>query len=84
MNWPWQRRQRKQREAGRPDEKLENPRVMTTEEDLRRAEQAARVAALHLQAARDRRRDVDDKVTRITSLNRENGFAELIRNAFGS
>jgi hypothetical protein len=84
MNWPWRRRQREQRAAGRSEKKLENPRVMTTQEDLDRAEQAARIAALHLQEARDRRQDVDDRVTRIASLNRENGFAELIRNAFGS
>lgn len=79
----WLRRRRDEAQE-RPEQETENPRVITTEEDVQRAEQAARVAALHLQTARDRREIVDEKADRLATFNRENGFSELIRNAFGS
>lgn len=58
--------------------------MITTRDDLNRAETAAQVAALHLQEARARRPEVDAKADEMKRLIRENGFAELIRSAFGS
>jgi hypothetical protein len=78
----WRKRKRTEARAERPTE--ENSRMITTSDDIDRAETAARVAALKLQAARDRRPEVDEKAKEMARLIEENGFAELIRNAFGS
>jgi hypothetical protein len=56
----------------------------TTPEEIDRAEAAAKLAALDLHAARERREKIDALANEIGRLNRENGFAEMIRNAFGS
>jgi hypothetical protein len=53
-------------------------------DETRRAELAAREAAIHLDESRARRTEVDDRVVEILRLNRENGFAEMIRQALGS
>jgi hypothetical protein len=79
----WFRRRRTGAHEAPEDKKVEAAPVVTTE-DIQRAEQAARLAALHLQAARDRRREVDRRAETLARLNKTNGFAELIRNAFGS
>lgn len=49
-----------------------------------RADRAAREAALRLQESRDRQPIVNDQVRKTLKVTRENGFAELIRNALGS
>lgn len=52
-------------------------------EGTHRAEEAAREAAVHLHETRLRRPEVVQQASEIRRVNRENGFAELIREAFG-
>lgn len=52
-------------------------------EGTRRAQQAAREAAIHLNETRSRGAEVAAKAGEIERANRENGFTELIRQAFG-
>jgi hypothetical protein len=82
MTWHWRRRRPKAAPATPPER--EEKRMITTADEIIRAQTAARMAALHLQNARDRRPEVDATAARIEQVNRENGFAELIRQAFGS
>jgi hypothetical protein len=63
---------------------LDTPVRETSPEDIRRAEQAANLAALSLHEARERAPRINDLADQIRRLNRENGFADMIRNAFGS
>lgn len=57
---------------------------MQTTPEVERADRAAELAAMHLAEARERHVEVSAQAKEITRLTRENGFAELIRNAFGS
>jgi len=57
---------------------------MITTDEVMRAEVAAKEAALDLQSARARREEVDETFQALRAINRENGFADLIRDAFGS
>jgi hypothetical protein len=82
MTWHWRRR-RLDAEPALPIIE-ETTRMITTSEEIDRAEEAARLAALHLQDARDRRPAVEAQVQQIRQVNRENGFAALIHRAFGS
>lgn len=87
MRW----RKRKSRdEESRPTQERDMPTTTdtpvreTTPEEIRRAEQAAALAAVSLHEARLRRNRIDDLADEIKAINRENGFAEMIRRAFGS
>jgi hypothetical protein len=62
----------------------EQPVRETTADDIARAEAAARLAALDLHAARERREKIAELADEIKRLNRENGFSDLIRKALGS
>jgi hypothetical protein len=85
----WHKRNKRGQEP-RPTEEqpmpttAETPVRETTPEDIARAEAAARRAALELHAARERREKIDELADEIQLLNRENGFSDLIRRAFGS
>jgi hypothetical protein len=82
----WGRKKRKQQR----DEERDMPTTLTppaqgaTPEDVRRAEHAARLAAMSLDEAKSRRQEIDETVEKLARLNRENGFAQIIRDAFGS
>lgn len=56
----------------------------TTPEDIADAEQAAREAALSLHEARQQRPKIDRLADAIEKANRDNGFSDLVRRAFGS
>lgn len=58
--------------------------MVVTQEDIQRAEQAAQVAALHLEEARHRRPRVESVDRELREANRTNHFAELMRDAFGA
>ena len=84
---------RKRHPRGKPRPTEETTRMPTTlgvpvrevtTEDLAAAQKAAHDAAVELHQARERRPKIDDLVDKIDMINRENGFAELIRRAFGS
>ena len=62
----------------------EQPVRDTSPEDIAKAEAAAKLAALDLHAARERREKIDILADEIKRLNRENGFSEIVRRAFGS
>lgn len=51
--------------------------------ETERAEEAAREAAVHLHESRARRKVVDQRTGETREVNKENGFARLIREAFG-
>lgn len=85
----WRSRKKPGQEPSPPQERempttQDTPIRDTTAEDIARAEAAARRAAIDLHAARERREKIDNLAEEIKRLNRENGFAEMIRNAFGS
>lgn len=52
-------------------------------DETRRAQAAARDAAVHLHESRERRPEVTEKAKTITRMNEENGFTQLIRQALG-
>jgi hypothetical protein len=87
MNW---RKRRERDQEPSPNEErpmpitAEQPVRDTSPEEIERAEAAARVAALDLYAARQRRDKIDELADEIKRLNRENGFSELVRRAFRS
>jgi len=54
-----------------------------TSDETNRAVAAAREAAAHLHETRLRRPEVDAQARVIRRVNSDNGFAELIREAFG-
>lgn len=79
----WLRRKRRAAKKAGPDKKA-SPPMVTTQEDIQRAEQAAHVAALHLQEAKHRRIRVEQVDVELRTANRDNHFADLMRDAFGA
>ena len=57
--------------------------TVTSPEEIRRAEQAALAAAQSLAEAQARRQHVDQTIGALEQAIRENGFADMIRQAFG-
>ena len=58
--------------------------TVTISEETRRAQEAAKEAAVHLHESRARRSEVDAQARVIKSLSRDNHFGETIRRALGS
>jgi hypothetical protein len=57
--------------------------IVTPSDETRRAQEAAKEAALHLHESQQRRAEVARTVRIVAEVNRENGFARLIREALG-
>jgi hypothetical protein len=81
MRWfAWLRRRSELRETEMPATTVP---LVTPSDETRRAETAAREAAAHLHETRARRPEVRAQAHEIERVNRENGFARLIREALG-
>lgn len=63
---------------------LDTPVRDTMPAEIAEAQAAAHEAALELHEARSRRPKIDTLVEKIDTINRENGFSDMIRRAFGS
>ena len=76
--WPWRRRA--QPEPPEPPEQ----EVPDVSPETLKARAAAQAAAQRLHESKERRVEVDARVTAIVRLNKDNGFGDMIWEAFRS
>jgi hypothetical protein len=75
--WPWRRRA----QAEPPEQEVPDVSPQASPETLK-ARAAAQAAAQRLHESKERRVEVDARVTAIVRLNKDNGFGDMIWEAF--